>query len=91
MKHDKPITGIILTVASELTVVVLLWIGLKIAGIAPGEHLRWFGACFVPPLLILRHYARKKEYPIVTKTIIITLFVTFIIFMFTVRNEFINV
>ena len=87
-KHDKPMTGIVVTLGSEVAVIVLLWIGLTVAGITPSEHLRWFGACFIPPILLLRYYAKKKDCPTVTKTIIITLFVTFIVFMFLVRNEF---
>ena len=88
LKQDKPVTGIVVTIASEVIVAVLLWVGLLIAGINPLEHLRWFGACFIPPILFLRYYAKKKEQPTVTKTIIITIFVTFLVFMFLVRNEF---
>lgn len=87
-KQDRILTGIVLAVGSELAVVLLLWIALLIAGVAPGDYLRWFGACFIPPVLILRHYAKNKDYPTVTKTIIITLFITFLAFMYMVRNEF---
>lgn len=82
LKQDSPMTGIVVTLASEVAVCVLLWIGLLLAGISPSEHLRWFGACFIPPVLFLRYYAKKNDYPKVTKTIIITLFVTFILWMF---------
>lgn len=88
LKQDKPVTGIVVTIASEVIVAALLWVGLLIAGINQLEHLRWFGACFIPPILFLRYYAKKKEQPTVTKTIIITFFVTFLVFMFLVRNEF---
>lgn len=87
-KTDKPLTGIVLALGSEIAVAVLLWIGLAIAGIGATEHLRWFGGCFIPPVLLLRYYAKKKEYSTVTKTIIITVFVTFLLFMFLIRNEF---
>lgn len=85
--QNKPLTGIIITLVSEVAVVVLLLLGLTIAGVSPAEHLRWFGACFIPPVLFLRHYAKKKDCPIVTKTIIITLFITFILFMFLIRKQ----
>lgn len=88
LKQDKPVTGIVVTIASEVIVAALLWVGLLIAGINPLEHLRWFGTCFIPSILFLRYYAKKKEQPTVTKTIIITFFVTFLVFMFLVRNEF---
>lgn len=88
-KQNKPITGIVVTLGSEVAVVVLLYAGLLIAGISPIEHLRWFGGCFIPPVLLLRYYAKKRDCPVVTKTIIITLFITFMAFMFIVRKEFI--
>lgn len=75
------VLGVVVTLGSEAIVALLLWMGLTIAGISPMEHIRWFGGCFVPPVLLLRYYAKKKEYPVVTKTIIITLFVTFIAFV----------
>ena len=74
--------GIIITLGSEVAVALLLWIGLAVAGVDVKEHLRWFGACFIPPVLLLRHYVKQKSSPAMTKTIIITLFVTFVLYMF---------
>ena len=81
-KQDSVLAGIILGVGSELLTALLLWAGLTVAGEPVSAHVSWFGACFVAPVLILRHYARKKEQPLVTKTLITVLFVTFVVFMF---------
>lgn len=82
------VLGVVVTLGSEAIVALLLWLGLTISGLSPMEHLRWFGGCFIPPVLLLRHYAKKKDCPVVTKTIIITLFITFLAFMFLIRKEF---
>ena len=87
-RRNSVVLGVVVTLGSEAIVALLLWLGLTIAGISPMEHIRWFGGCFIPPVLLLRHYAKKKEYPVVTKTIIITLFITFLAFMFLIRKEF---
>lgn len=84
-KKNSIFTGILVALGSEVAVIVLLYIGLIIAGVSPADHLRWFGGCFIPPVLFLRYYAKQKDYPLVTKTIIITLFITFITFMFFVK------
>lgn len=78
------IVAALATLGSELIVALLLWAGLKIAGISPSEHLRWFGGCFVPPLLLLRYYAKSGTMAMSTKAAIVVLFVTFILFMFFV-------
>ncbi len=45
------------------------------------SHLSWYAGCFIPPLLIMRYYVKLQKSTVV-KTIIVTLFVTFIAFMF---------
>lgn len=80
-EHDNIATGLLLALGSEIVTGFSLWLGLLIANVAVMEHIRLFGFCFVPPLLILRHFAKCKQYLITTKTIIIVLFVTFIMFM----------
>ena len=73
--------GIVAVLGTEALTAILLWSGLSIAGEAVEEHLRWFAVCFVPPILILRQLARKKEFPMTLKTAITTLMVTFLLFM----------
>lgn len=82
LKNDSAATGILLALGSEFVTGLILWLVLLFANIPLEEHIRWFGVCFVPPLLILRHFAKRKQQPFVTKTIIVVLFVTFILFMF---------
>lgn len=86
MKHffqsDNILVGLVAGLGSEVLAALLLWAVLGIAGLPLAGHERWFGICFVAPLLILRAYAHGKSHPVVTKTLIVTLFVTFLLFMF---------
>ena len=81
-QSDNVTVGLIAGLGSEVLTAVLLYAGLAIAGLPLAGHERWFGICFVAPLLILRAYAHGKTHPVVTKTLIVTLFVTFLLFMF---------
>lgn len=80
LESDTITTGLILGLGSIAATAVLLTLGLLVFGMAPEEHLRWYAACFVPPLLLLR-YVIKLQLITITKTLIITLFLTFIPFM----------
>lgn len=86
MKHffqsDNILVGLVAGLGSEVLAALLLWAVLGIVGLPLAGHERWFGICFVAPLLILRAYAHGKSHPVVTKTLIVTLFVTFLLFMF---------
>lgn len=73
--------GILLTLASETLCALLLWGVLALLGQDLEAHLRWFAAAFVPPLLLLRHYAHEKDYPLTLRAVIVTFFVTFAAFM----------
>lgn len=81
-KQDSVFLGLLLTLGSELLTAALLWAGLYIAGEPIETHMRWFAVSFVIPIFILRYFARKKSHPVVTKTIIISIFVSFVAFMF---------
>ncbi len=78
--RDTIATGLILGLGSMVLTALLLSAGLLIAGQPLGAHLRWYAACFVPPLLLMR-YAVKLQHSTTTKTLIITLFLTFLPFM----------
>ena len=82
--RDSICLGILLTLGSEVLAALLLYVGLLIAGQSPADHLRWFGIAFVPPVLILRHYAKRRKQSTTLKAIIVTLFVTFIAFIFCI-------
>ena len=79
--RDSICLGILLALGSEVLAALLLYVGLLIAGQPPADHLRWFGIAFVPPVLILRHYAKQRKQSTTLKAIITTLFITFIAFI----------
>lgn len=79
--QDRIWVGLVVALGSELLTALLLWAGLAIAGVPAAEHLRWFAAIFVAPVLLLRHYAKLQQLPTVTKTVATVLFVTFVLFM----------
>jgi len=79
--QDKILTGIIVGIGTLLICSALLTLGLVLTGEPVGEHLRWYGGAFVVLLLILRWYV-KQQNPIVTKTLIVILFLSFLTFMY---------
>ncbi len=79
--QDRPLVGIVAGLGSEAGFCIALAIGLLIAGEPIGAHIRWFGGMFIPLILVLHHYARRREQLKVTKTLIVVLFVTFLAFM----------
>lgn len=80
--QDNIAVGIVATLGSGLVAAGLLWVGLVVAHEEAVAHLRWFAGAFIPMILVVRRYARLKEYPTTTKTAIITFFVSFIAYMF---------
>ena len=81
-KREGILQGIILATGSEILAAAVLYVGLLVAGIPVETCLRWFAVCFVPPLLLLRHIAKRKDRTLTMKTIIVVLFVSFVAFMF---------
>lgn len=79
--QDRPVVGIVAGLGSEVGFCLALALGLLIAGEPIGDHIRWFGGMFIPLILVLHHYARRREQLKVTKTLIVVLFVTFLAFM----------
>lgn len=80
--QDRIIVGLVAGIGSELVTTLLLAAVLLISGLGISGHERWFGIMFVPILLILRAYAKSKTHLIVTKTLIIVFFLTFLAFVF---------
>lgn len=80
-KQDSLAAGLVATLGSEVLFLVVLAVGLMIAGISPTEHIRWWAGMFLPALLTLRYYA-KHHLLSATRAAIVVLFVTFIAFMF---------
>ena len=83
--QDKVIVGLVVALGSAAAFCLLLTAGLLIAHEPIMAHLRWYGGMFVPMVLLLQHYAKRKELLTVTKTIIVTLFVTFIAFLIVIK------
>ena len=81
LHRDSIAAGIIATLASELLCAALVWIVITIIRAPITENARWFAVAFVPPLLLLRYYAKIQDYPTTLKAVITTFFVTFIAFM----------
>ncbi|MCF0212150.1 MAG: hypothetical protein HUK17_04575 [Bacteroidales bacterium] len=80
-REDCLITGLLVGLGSELLTALLLWVGLKVAGESAADHIRWFGGCFIPIVLILRWYVKQKAYPTVVKVLLVTLFFSFVGFL----------
>ena len=79
--QDKATVGVVAVLLSELLPALLLWATLMIFGESPANHIRWFAGVALPALLVVRAYAKHKECLSATKSAIVTLFVTFLIFM----------
>lgn len=79
--RDTIALGLLFGLGSMLAVALLLTLGLFLFDQPLDGHLRWYAACFVPPVLMLRHFFKNGQLT-VAKTIIISLFLTFIAFMF---------
>ena len=80
--QDKLAVGLVAGLGSEVLFCLLLAAGLLLAGEGIADHIRWFGGMFIPLILILRAYAKSRQYLTVTKTLIVVFFVTFVAFMF---------
>ena len=86
-EQNKVIVGIVAGIGSMLGFAIALTIGLMIAGEPVGAHIRWYGGMFIPLLLVLRHYAKRREQLTVTRTLIVLLFLTFLAFMFLLLSS----
>lgn len=80
-KKDTVFVGLVTGVGSLLLTALLLTVGLVIAGEHTPTHLSYYAGCFVPPLLIMRYYV-KLQHSVTVKTLMTTIFITFIVFMF---------
>ena len=82
VKEDRISTALLLGIGSEVVTALLLYVILLIAGVPAESHYSWFGVCIVPPLLLLRHFAKRKECPKITKTLITVLFFSTVALLF---------
>ncbi len=79
--QDNVAVGLVGGLGSMAAIVVLLWIGLIVAGEPVETHMRWFAVGIVPPLLLRRFYVKNRRPPTVVKTLITLNFVAFVAFM----------
>ena len=76
--QDSVFVGVVAGLGAELVYCVLLTVGMLLAGVSPFEHIRWYAGKFVCLILVLQRYAKRREFPVVDKTLIVVLFITFL-------------
>jgi RsiW-degrading membrane proteinase PrsW (M82 family) len=90
LHKDSIALGIVATLLSELLCALVVLVVILLTHTPITESARWFAIAFVPPLLLLRYYAKIQDYPTTLKTVITTFFVTFVAFMwFMMRYKYI--
>lgn len=88
INRNSYLAGALFAVISEVLCAALIFIVTIIVG---RYDMRWFAAAFVPPLLLLRYYAKEKSYPCTLKAVITTFFITFVAFMwFMLKYKYIS-
>ena len=86
LHKDSIALGVFATLLSELLCALLVLVVIIMLQVPIAEGARWFAIAFVPPLLLLRYYAKILEYPMTLKAVITTFFVTFVIFMWIIMK-----
>ena len=79
--QDKVSVGLIAGLGSMAVTALLLTVGLLLAGESVEAHMRWYGAIFIPLILLVRYYV-KCQLSVVTKTLFVIFFLTFLSFIF---------
>ena len=83
--QDKVSVGLTVGLGSMAVTALLLTVGLLIAEEPVATHLRWYGAIFIPLLFLIRYYV-KLQLTVVTKTLFILFFLSFIAFLYLLFN-----
>lgn len=79
--QNKVLVGIVAEVLSLIIPALLLYAGLSVFSLQVEGHERWFAGVFIVGILVVRAYAKAKEFPKATKASAIVFFVTFVLFM----------
>lgn len=88
--QDNIHIGITAVLLSEALCAAVLYLVTIIIGQPLEQHLSWLAAIFVPALLVVRRYMKIKSHLLTTKSAIVTLFITFVAFMFfLIKNHII--
>ena len=86
LHKDSMVLGIVATLLSELLCALIVLVVIIIMQVSLADGARWFAVAFVPPLLLLRYYAKIQDYPMTLKSVITTFFITFVIFMWIIMK-----
>lgn len=78
--QDKASVGLLVGLGSMAITALLLTVGLLVAKEPINAHIRWYGAIFIPLILLIRYYV-KRRLSVVTKTLFVVFFLFFIAFM----------
>ena len=78
--QDKVSVGLLVGLSSMAITALLLTVGLLVAKEPINAHIRWYGAIFIPLILLIRYYV-KQRLSVVTKTLFVVFFLFFIAFM----------
>lgn len=78
--QDKVSVGLLVGLGSMAITALLLTVGLLVAKEPINAHIRWYGAIFIPLILLIRYYI-KQRLSVVTKTLFVVFFLFFIAFM----------
>lgn len=91
LHNNNYLTGVIGVVVSELLCALLVYLVLLIFNLPLAENARWFALALIPPILLLRYYAKIQDYPDTLKAVITTVFITAIAyFWFMLKNHYIT-
>lgn len=91
LHKNNYLTGVIGVVVSELLCALLVYLVLLIFNLPLAENARWYSLALIPPILLLRYYAKIQDYPDTLKAVITTVFVTAIAyFWFMLKNHYIT-
>lgn len=79
--QDKVSVGLVAGLGAELGFCIVLTVVLVAIGLPIESHLRWYGGMFIPLILVLHRYMKRRSQLQVTRTLIVLLFVTFLAYM----------
>ena len=82
LNHNSYTAGVLICLAVEILVGALLWGALLLFGIVPFEHINWFAAMFILPILLVRYYAHDKSCPMTLKGLVVAFFLTFLVYTY---------
>lgn len=87
LNNNNIATGILGVIVAELLCVAIIFLILILLQLPVRENARWFVVALVPPVLLLRYYAKEQAYPNTLKAVIITLFVTAIAYFWFILKS----